>query len=204
MPGSRRHVGDGRLESQEQKVRKRFETVALPHLDAVHRMARRLSAAEGEADDLVQETFMRAYRAFGSFELREYGAKPWLLKILHNVVYTRRGQVRRQPSLLDDADFDNFAGQVAQEPLDVLVDGDVNWELFDQELKWAVEELQPEYRTVLVLWALEDLSYREIATVCDCPIGTVMSRLYRARQQVGPRLVEFAASQNLKAERFRP
>ncbi len=204
MPRSRGHVGDGRLASQERKVRKRFETVALPHLDAVYRMARRLSAAESEADDLVQETFMRAYRAFDGFELREYGAKPWLLKILHNVFYTRCGQGRRQPSLLDDADFDNFAGQVAQEPLETLVDGDVNWELFDQELKWAVEELQPEYRTVLVLWALEDLSYREIATVCDCPIGTVMSRLYRARQQIGPRLVEFAASQNLKAERFRP
>ena len=137
-------MGDGRLASQERKVRKRFETVALPHLDAVYRMARRLSASESEADDLVQETFMRAYRAFGRFELREYGAKPWLLKILHNVFYTRCGQERRQPSLLDDADFDNFADQVMQEPLETLVDGDVNWELFDQELKWAVEELQPD------------------------------------------------------------
>jgi RNA polymerase sigma-70 factor (ECF subfamily) len=179
-----------------------FEAVALRHLDAVYGMARRLSADENEADDLVQETFMRAYRAFGRFELREYGAKPWLLKILHNVFYTRRGREHRQPTLLDDADFDHFAGELDAPALEALADGAVDWDQFDQELKESVNALAPEYRSVIVLWALEEMSYREIADVCDCPIGTVMSRLYRARQQLGQRLADYAAERKIATARF--
>ena len=184
------------------RLTERFETVALQHVDVVYRMAFRLGGSSTEAEDLVQETFLRAFRAFGDFELRAYGAKPWLLKILHNVFYTRRNQERRQPTLLDDVDFDQFSSELACEPLEALADGAVNWELFDEELKEAVEGLPPEYRSVLLLWALEELSYREIALVCECPIGTVMSRLYRARQQVGRRLSEYAERRNLRAERF--
>ena len=179
-----------------------FEEVALRHLDAVYGMARRLSANESEADDLVQETFMRAYRAFGRFELREYGAKPWLLKILHNVFFTRRNREHRQPTLLDDTDFDHFAGELDSPSLEALSDGKVDWELFDEELKESVNSLGPEYRSVILLWSLEELSYREIAEVCDCPIGTVMSRLYRARQQLGQRLADYAAENRIATERF--
>ena len=174
----------------------------MPHLDVVYGMARRLSASEAEAEDLVQETFMRAYRSFGTFELRDYGAKPWLLKILHNAFYTRRSREHRQPSLMDDVDFDRFAGELDAEPLEAVFDGEVDWDQFDEELKVAVESLQPEYRSVLLLWALGDMSYREIAEACDCPMGTVMSRLYRARQQLGQTLAEYAAERNLGTERF--
>lgn len=182
--------------------RGRFERTAMPHLNAVYRMALRLSGNEVEADDLVQETFLRAHKGFEGFELREYGAKPWLLKILHNVFYTRMGKKARQPILIEDVSFDDFAAELDQPPASELGSKDMNWEDFDEELKSAVLGLAPDYREVLLLWALEELSYKEIAEVCGCAIGTVMSRLYRARQQLGQRLAEYARDRGLQSERF--
>lgn len=180
----------------------RFEAVALPYLDAVYRMARTLGGNETEADDLAQETFARAFRAFDRFELREYGARPWLLRILHNVFYTAKGRQRREPTLLDDVDFDSFPAELDGASEEPTTAATVDWDQFDDELKNAVELLQPEYRVVLLLWAIEGLSYREIATVCECALGTVMSRLYRARQLLGRHLREYARERKMNTERF--
>ncbi len=178
-----------------------FEAVVLCHLDLVYRIARTLSRDSHEAEDLVQETFLRAHSAFDRFDLREYGAKPWLLKILHNVFFTRRGQSKRAPSLLDDVSFDDFAAEIEREDLPVLEGGQVDWEHFDEELKRAVESLSPEYRSVLMLWSLGDLSYKEIAQVLDCALGTVMSRLYRARQLLSTGLSDYARQRGVRARR---
>ncbi len=180
-----------------------FERVAMPHLDSVYRMARRLTGNETEADDLVQETFLRAYRAFETFQLRQYGAKPWLLKILHNTFYTRIGREARQPATTDEVDFDEFA-ETGHASLFELNVADLNWDAFDQELKGAVNSLAPEYREVLLLWALEGLSYKEIAEVCNCAMGTVMSRLYRARQQVSEKLAGYARDRGLQQDSASP
>jgi RNA polymerase sigma-70 factor (ECF subfamily) len=174
-----------------------FERVAMPHMDSVYRMARRLTGNESEAEDLVQDTFLRAYRAFDTFELRQYGAKPWLLKILHNTFYTRMGRNARETTLGEDFDFETLAAGPEPGPASDMGIADLDWDQFDQELKAAVGLLAPEYREVLLLWALEDLSYKEIAEVCDCAIGTVMSRLYRARQQVSQRLTDYARDERL-------
>ena len=180
----------------------RFEQLVLPHLDAVHRVARSLASSGAEADDLVQETFVRAFRGFGTFELREYGAKPWLLRILHNAFYTLKGKERRQPTLLEDVDFDRFADELDDADVEPVSAGSINWDHFDQELKQAVLELQPEYRAVLLLWAVEGLSYKEIATACDCALGTVMSRLYRARQLLGRKLRPYANERRWRGARL--
>jgi RNA polymerase sigma-70 factor (ECF subfamily) len=171
-------------------------------MDAVYRMARRLAPDEAEAEDLVQETFLRAYRAFDDFELREYGAKPWLLKILYNVFCTHRGKQSRERVAVDGPGVEALATDSGGTTLGETGTGEVDWEQFDDEIKLAVEALQPEYRAVLLLWALEELSYKEIAEVCDIPIGTVMSRLYRGRQQVGRQLAEYARERNIKSARF--
>jgi RNA polymerase sigma-70 factor (ECF subfamily) len=180
----------------------RFEEIALPHLDAVHRMARALTRNQAEAEDLVQEAFVRALRAFDRFELREYGARPWLLRILHNVFYTTRGGRRREPTLLDDVDFDRFTDEQNGVNGDLVSADGLNWDEFDEELKNAVGQLQPEYRTVLLLWSIEGLSYKEIAETCECALGTVMSRLYRARQVLGGLLRDYAREHKLSTERF--
>ena len=135
------------------------------------------------------------------FELREFGIRPWLLRILYNTCRTARGKRRREPTLLDDVDFDHFADELDSEPPPTSVDA-INWEHFDEEVKFAVAELSPEYRTVLLLWAIERLTYREIAQVCECALGTVMSRLYRARQLLGRQLGEYARDRKLSTERF--
>lgn len=179
-----------------------FEVVALPHLDAVFRMARTLSQDQVEAEDLVQETFSRALKGFDGFELREYGARPWLLRILHNVFYTVKGKQRRDPTQLADVDFDHFEEEPSCKEAHPLSAETIDWDQFDEELKLEVSRLQPEYRTVLLLWAIEGLSYREIADVCDCPLGTVMSRLYRARQILGRTLHEYAREQKLNGQRL--
>ncbi len=186
----------------EQDLKTRFEAVAMPHLDTVYRVARTLTPDTSEAEDLVQETYVRAFRGFGGFELREYGAKPWLLRILHNVFYTLKNKQRRQPTLLDDVDFDHFEDELSDAQIEPVLADTVNWDHVDEELKAAVDQLQPEYRTTLLLWAVEGLSYKEIAEACDCALGTVMSRLYRARQLLGRRLHDYAHERKLNVDRF--
>ncbi len=183
-------------------ARTRFERVAMPHFDVVLRMARVLGTGEAEAEDLVQETFTRAFSAFDRFELRTYGARPWLLRILHNVFYTMRTRAKRRPTLLDDVDFDHFADELDEHASEPVSADSVDWDQFDGEIKTVVAALQPEYRTVLLLWALEGLSYKEIAEICGCALGTVMSRLYRARQLVGRALRNYASQRKLNVERF--
>lgn len=178
----------------------KFDEVVLCHLDLVFRMAVKLTGNPHEAEDLVQETFLRAHRAFDKFDLREYGAKPWLLRILHNVFYTKCGQAGRTPSLLDDLSMEDFAAELEQRPLPTFESGEMDWEDFDEELKAAVLALTPEYRSVIVLWALGDLSYKEIAKVSGCALGTVMSRLYRARQQLNEALNQFASKRGLRSK----
>ncbi len=172
------------------------------HLDAVYRMACALTRNQVEAEDHVQETFIRAFHAFERFELRTYGARPWLLRILRNVFYAAKARQRLEPILLDDLDFDSFAEEADDPVLDPGSLETINWDEFDEELKTAVDELRPEYRVVLLLWAVEELSYKEIAKVCDCPLGTVMSRLYRARQSLGKQLREYARERKLSTKRF--
>lgn len=194
-------LGETERQLADRATKARFETHAVPHLDSVYRTALMLSANQAEAEDLVQETFVRAFASFDRFELRDFGPKPWLLRILHNVFCTSKGQQRRAPTLLDDVDFDHFADELTSEPVPISVDT-INWEQFDEEVKLAMAELPPDYRTVLLLWAIEGLAYREIAEVCECPLGTVMSRLYRARQLLRQQLGAYAEGRNLRTERF--
>ncbi len=175
-----------------------FQRDVLCHLDVVYRVAVGLSRDPHEAEDLVQETFLRAHRSFQRFELRSHGAKAWLLKILHNVFYSRRDQARRGPVQLDEIGPEDFAADAEVTPVIPNLVGDLDWDGFDEEIKAAVSSLSPEYRSVLLLWALADMSYKEIAEVLGCAIGTVMSRLSRAREQLNRTLGEYAQARGIR------
>ena len=192
-------AGDNSADSAK---RARFEQHALPHLDIVYRMACTLTDDEVEAEDLSQETFTRAFNGFDRFELREYGARPWLLRILYNVFYSQRVRHRREPTLLDDVDFDHFADELDGGAWDTDTPNSINWDNVDEELKGAMANLQPAHRSVILLWSIEGLSYKEIAHVCDCAIGTVMSRLYRARQLLKRELLGYARDRRISTERL--
>jgi RNA polymerase sigma-70 factor (ECF subfamily) len=152
-----------------------FEGAVLPHLRAAYNLARWLTRDETDAEDVVQEAYLRAYKHFGSFHGGD--GRPWLLAIVRNTCYTWM-QHNRSPELtipLDDELHEIESKDLNPEAL-LLQSADT------QMVRQALEELPVEFREVLVLRELEGLSYKEIADVADIPIGTVMSRLARARK----------------------
>ncbi len=180
-------------------TRSQFEALALAEVDALYRLARRLTRDGTRADDLVQETFARALKSWTKFEPQAFGIKPWLLRILYNLHLNRAERERRQPvALADDAmaavPDDGHGG--LDVPADLPIDP-ADFQAMDQELVRAIEGLPTESRVVLLLWAVEELSYKEIAAAVGVPIGTVMSRLHRARQRLAAELRPYAESQGI-------
>lgn len=175
---------------------KSFEALAVPHIEAVFRVAWRLSRDNHEAEDLVQETYLKAYKAFGRFEMREFGVKPWLLKILRNTFLNRYARQQRAPKATDQKSLEQMDA-ASGSGFELCDPPELDYEDLDAEVKQAIENLLPEFRSVLLLWATMELSYQEIADVLGVPIGTVMSRLYRARQALTRELHDFARAQGL-------
>jgi RNA polymerase sigma factor (sigma-70 family) len=154
-----------------------FEEATLPHLNAAYNLARWLTRDETDAEDVVQEAYLRAYIHFASF--RGGGGRPWLLAIVRNTCYTWMRQ-NRSPELttfLDDELHEIESKDLDPEAL-LLQSADT------QMVTKALEQLPLEFREVIVLRELEGLSYKQIADVADIPVGTVMSRLARARKRL--------------------
>ena len=172
--------------------RAQFESMALEHMDALYRMAMQLSRHPDEASDLVQETYLKAFRVADRYEEKGGGIRPWLFKILHNVFYSRLDKARRQPTAVEDFPTATADGPAPDEPPPAWNMSSLNWEHVDGRLKTAIENLKPEYRSVLLLWGVEGLKYREIAEIHEVPIGTIMSRLHRARGILAAELGEMA------------
>src|SRR5882757_1406381 len=158
--------------------RGRFEAQVLPHLDAAYRFARWLSHSPGDADDVVQEAILRAFRGFDA--LRGSDVKAWLLAIVRNCHSTAKKQQQRRAfvPLPEEHDAQDGYAMIATTP-----DPESVSIIRDQKrtLDRLLSELPEEHREVLVLREIEDMDYREIAAITNVPIGTVMSRLARAR-----------------------
>ena len=164
-----------------QLERKQFETLSLEHLDAVYRMALQLSRNPEEAADLVQETYLKALRASDRYQEQGGGMRPWMFKILHNVFYTRLEKAKRTTGGDEEVEAAESAQPGPDEPAPAWSLADFDWDHVDDRLKAGIDRLKPDYREVLLLWGVEGLKYREIADILGIPIGTVMSRLHRAR-----------------------
>jgi RNA polymerase sigma factor (sigma-70 family) len=158
--------------------RGRFEAQVLPHLNAAHRFARWLSHSPGDADDVVQEAILRAFRGFDA--LRGSDVKAWLLAIVRNCHSTALKQQQRRAfvPLPEERDAQDGYAMIATtpDPESASIHRDD-----ERTLERLMSALPEEHREVLVLREIEDMDYREIATVTNIPIGTVMSRLARAR-----------------------
>lgn len=155
-----------------------FIRLAMGELDAVDRVAKSLCRDKAEAEDLVQETYLRALRAHESFKLHEFGIRPWLLRILHNVRVNRVKREYRQPMAVEAEHLD--AASAPPEAPPPMIGGKFN----DDEINRAMDQLPPDLRTILIMWAVDELSYKEMAQVLEVPLGTVMSRIHRARQRL--------------------
>jgi RNA polymerase sigma-70 factor (ECF subfamily) len=155
-------------------LRERFEALALPHMDAAYNLARWLSRSPADADDVVQEALLRAFRAFDG--VRGENVKPWLMAIVRNCWRNRTADAkrRRQAPLPEEDDRPLvFEGPDPEAAAQQASDR--------RKLDGLIAELPEEFREVLILREMEDMSYREIAQATGAPIGTVMSRLARAR-----------------------
>jgi RNA polymerase sigma-70 factor (ECF subfamily) len=154
-----------------------FEQAIFPHLNAAYNLARWLTRNNHDAEDVVQEACLRAYQFFGGF--RPGNGRTWLLTIVRNTCYTWLRQNRsREPT----STFDEGRHQVPAAALSPVNHAQRNEER--ELLRQALDELPPDYREVIVLRELEGLSYKEIASIAGIPLGTVMSRLARARERL--------------------
>jgi len=169
------------------------------HGDAMYRYALKHVRNTDVAADLVQETYLKAMKAEHRFELRGMGVRPWLFRILHNNFYSRVAKRKRQPTLGDDLPEIEVDGHVGGDGEPAWNLQSLDWEQVDDRLKAAVAELPEHYREVLLLWAVEVLKYREIADVLDVTMGTVMSRLYRARAILTEQLADLAKEHGMTA-----
>jgi RNA polymerase sigma-70 factor (ECF subfamily) len=161
----------------EQSRLPRFEQVVLPHLDAAYNLARWLTRNDHDAEDVVQEAYLRAFQFFAGFHGTD--GRAWLLAIVRNTCYTWLERNRpREPTMAFDED--QHSGAVTAAGPDTPLLQKEERQLLDR----ALEELPAEYREVIVLRELEGLSYKEIAGVTGAPLGTVMSRLARARERL--------------------
>lgn len=192
----------GRKAKQQEELQKAFEQEAIPHLDALFATALRLTKSEEDANDLVQETMLKAFRYFDKYQ-EGTNCKAWLFKIMTNTFINRyRKQQKRKEFLVDD-DFrplQDRAESPADNPFvgDFVMEEQIYYRLFGDEVKQALEEIPVDFRMVVLLADLQDFAYKEIAEIMECPIGTVMSRLYRGRRMLQARLIDYARAQGVQ------
>ena len=170
-----------------------FEHLALEQIETLRRVAWRLVPDSSAAEDLVQETYLRAFGARDGFMLHAHGIRPWLLRIMYNLYFSRTARHGWQPTMLDRHEDEAVdRATVGTLPID-----SGSFDAMDQRLVAALYELPTEYSSVFMLWAIQDMSYKEIAGALDIPVGTVMSRMHRARRRLADKLHDLAIDQRL-------
>jgi len=173
--------------------RKQFEVEAMPHMDALYRTALRMTKNQSDAEDLVQETMVKAYRFWDKFEPGS-NCRAWLFKIMTNIFINEYRSKSRTPVSvnMDDIDDNFLYGQLAAKSPDKNPEEQLFAKIFDDDVKKAIEELPDDFRLVVVLSFLEDFSYQEIADIVDLQLGTVKSRLHRGRKLLQKKLYDYA------------
>jgi len=172
-------------------ARKEFMELAAPHLNVMYAVALRMTADEKDAEDLVQDGLLRGFRFFYRFE-QGTNMKAWLIKIMTNIFLNRVKKASRRPPLVELESIEELVEDVERDWCEVSTREAGFRELLDETVARALEELPAEYRVPVLLSAVDGFSYREIAQAMDCPVGTVMSRLYRGRRMLERRLSRYA------------
>jgi len=175
-----------------------FEREALPHTQALYSAAVRLTRNERDAEDLVQDSLLRAYRFFDSFEPGT-NCKAWLFRIMTNVFCNRYREREREQEILteaksSDANLEQFFAGVEGGR---NVEGALLGRLVSEDVERALADVPDDFRIAVILADLEDFSYKEIAEIMECPAGTVMSRLYRGRKILQRSLFNYAVEQGV-------
>ncbi len=174
-------------------LRHRFEREAMPHIDSLMRTARRMTKSENDAEDLVQETMLKAYRFFDKFE-EGTNCKAWLFKIMTNIFINNYRSKAKAPQSLTFEDIDDgfLYGQLAKNKDISDPEKEFFSKILDEDVRNAISELPEDFRLVVVLSFLEGFSYQEIADITGLQIGTVKSRLHRGRKLLQKALWDYA------------
>ncbi len=178
-------------ESPKEQV---FETEFLPQIDSLYNFAYHLTYNEDDANDLVQETYMKAFRFIEKYDTGT-NAKAWLFKILKNAFINQYRKKAKQPTKVDYEEIVNFHDEEDTQYSSYL---DLREEIFQgmmgDEVTNAINSLPVDFKTVILLCDIEGFTYEEIAKIIDIPIGTVRSRLHRARNMLKEKLTDYAQS----------
>ncbi len=180
------------------RKRQAFEKEALPHMDALYRTALRMTKNVGDAEDLVQEALVKAYRFWDKFETGS-NCRAWLFKIMTNVFINEYRSKSRSPMSVnvDDIDDNYLYGQLATNSDGDNPEKELFAKMLDDDVKKAIDELPDDFRIVVVLSFIEGFSYQEIAEIADLQLGTVKSRLHRGRKLLQKELLDYAIRNGL-------
>lgn len=175
-----------------------FETEMLPHMAALYNFALRMTGDRDDAKDLVQETYMKAYRFFDKYS-QGTNAKAWLFRIMKNSYINRYRKESKEPDKIDYDDVKDFYASVKDSTVDTNdLQEKIFGNLFEDEVAEALQELPEDFRTVVILCDIEGYTYEEIADFIEIPIGTVRSRLHRGRKMLRSMLRDYALTRGFK------
>jgi RNA polymerase sigma-70 factor (ECF subfamily) len=191
-------MADPGTATDRRRLEERFEREALPLMPELYAAAMRLTRNPADAEDLLQEAYLRAYRGFASFE-EGTNLRAWLYRILTNAYINTYRKKQRQPQTIssDDAPEWYLYDQLSEEGREPSAETEVLESLPDEEVQEALAELPEQFRMAVLLADVEGFSYKEIAEILEIPIGTVMSRLHRGRRALEKRLWDVVRERGL-------
>src|SRR6056297_1029174 len=188
------------LTKEEVQKQEDFEKEIIPHLDAMYNFALRLTSDPSDAEDLVQDTIVKAFRFFSSYE-KGTNAKAWLFRILKNSYINNYRKQSKKPNQVDYDEVSEFYETIRADRTDTSdLEDKMFRELIDDDISNALEELPEDFRTVVLLCDVEGFTYEEIANMLDVPIGTIRSRLHRGRNLLKAELMDYAEKRGFKSD----
>lgn len=188
------------LTPSEVQKQEDFNEEIIPHLDALYNFALRLTSDPNDAEDLVQDTIVKAFRFFSSYE-KGTNAKAWLFRILKNSYINSYRKKSKQPQQVDYDEVASFYESIRDERTDTSdLESIMYRELIDDDVSNALNALPEDFRTVVLLCDVEGFTYEEIANMLDVPIGTIRSRLHRGRNLLRSELTNYAEKRGFKIE----
>jgi RNA polymerase sigma-70 factor (ECF subfamily) len=180
------------LTRDEKQKQKDFDEEIIPHMDALYNFALRLTTDPNDAEDLVQDTIVKAYRFFSSYE-KGTNAKAWMFRILKNSFINNYRKTSKKPSQVDYDEVSSYYESIRAERTETSdLESLMFREMMDDDLSNALTRLPEDFRTVVLLCDVEGYTYEEIANMLDVPIGTIRSRLHRGRNLLKTELLEYA------------
>lgn len=190
----------GELTPEELKKQSDFRSEMLPHLDAMYNFALRLTMDPTDAEDLVQDTIVKAFRFFNSYE-KGTNAKAWLFRILKNSYINNYRKKSKRPNEVDYDEVSTFYESIRADQTDTS-DLEVRMyrDMLDDTVTKALEDLPEDFRSVVLLCDVEGFTYEEIANMLDVPIGTIRSRLHRGRNLLRAALESYARKRGFSSE----